>query len=97
MAGSRIRAAIPHHIEEEALGFDKVSEGLFRLIKQVTVKDTVTLSKISSRKQHSKELYRLVEDDDFDYQLSYNDIDGTLKNLRFKKSEEIDTKEHDDE
>ena len=86
MAGSRIRSAIPHHIEEEALGFDKVSEGLYRLIKQVTVKDTVTLSKISSRKQHSKELYRLVEHGDFDYQLSYNDIDGTLKSLAYTQS-----------
>ncbi len=96
MAGSRIRAAIPHHVEEKALGFDKVSDGLYRLIKQVTVKDTVTLSKISSQKQHSKELYEIVDSDDFDYELSYDDIDGTLKSLRFKKSKEIDTEEPDD-
>ena len=93
MAGSRITSAIPHHIEEKALGFDKVSEGFYRLIKQVTVKDTVTLTKISSQKQHSKELYRIVEDDDFDYELSYEEIGGGLKNIRFKKSEEIDSEE----
>ena len=85
MAGSRIRAAIPHHVEEKALGFDKVEDGLFRLIKQVVVKDTVTLSKISTQKQLSEELYEIVESDDFDYNLYYEDLDGTKKELRFKK------------
>ena len=97
MAGSRIRVAIPHHVEEKALGFDKVSGGLFRLIKQVIIKDTVTLAKISAQKQRSKELYELVEGDDFDYNLFYEEPDGTLKELKFRKTTLPESIEGEDE
>ena len=84
MAGSRIRAAIPHHVEEKAIGFDKVDKGLYRLIKQVVVRDVVTLTQVSNKKKTSEELFELTDSDDFDHELSYDDLDGTVKTLRFK-------------
>lgn len=84
MAGSRIRAAIPHHVEEKAIGFDQVDKGFYRLIKQVVVRDVVTLTQVSNRKKVSEELFELTTTDDFDHELSYDDLDGSVKTLRFK-------------
>ena len=95
MAGSRVRAAIPHHVEEKAIGFNRVSDGLYQLVRQVVIKDMVTLTKVSTCKKASEELFETTEGSDFDYELNYEDHDGSMKSLRFKKVP-VDKKVDDD-
>tara|TARA_R110000824_G_scaffold46289_2_gene133144 strand:- start:2358 stop:2645 length:288 start_codon:yes stop_codon:yes gene_type:complete len=86
LAGSRVRAAIPHHVEEKAIGFNRVPSGLYQLVNQVVIKDMVTLKKVSTCKKESEALFEITEGADFDYELSYEDQDGTMKSLRFKQA-----------
>lgn len=84
MGSKQIRPCVPEIVSEKAVFFNKEEDGFFRRVEKVTLRD-VNLNKIISENESvSSERYAIVDDEDYDYQMKYQDIDGNDKFIRFK-------------
>jgi hypothetical protein len=91
MSRKAIRRAIPHVVNEPGIDFEKVEDNKYKLTTKAFVKDTETYAKISEEKEISDKLFEIVAGDIFDYEFSYEDIDGTMKSLKFKEVDSDET------
>ena len=84
MSKKSIRKSGPELVTERAVSFQKEKNGLFRRVETITQKDIYTSLTAKTETIESKELYRQTLDDDFDHELTFENIDGTKASIRLK-------------
>ena len=72
-------------VTERAVSFQKEKNGLFRRIETVTQRDTNTSLTTKTETIKSEEFYRQTLEDDFDHEITFDNIDGTKASIRLKE------------
>jgi len=74
----------PEIVEEESISFNKTESGHYQKIVKTSYKDLKTGTISREEQKESDGLYKITTEDDFDYEMKYEDPDGNDASIKFK-------------
>lgn len=77
-----------------SISFNKVDKNRFMLTKSTTITDH-RLGKVVSKEEEDIGIYEIVTSDDYDEIGNYEDFDGSIVSIKFKKVKEVNVQDSD--
>ena len=92
MGSNNIIPLVPDLRTTSSISFNKVDKGKFMLTKSTTVTDN-RIKKEVSKVEEDIGIYEIVTHDDYDEISKYEDFDGNLVSVKFKKIEDVNVED----